>query len=383
MIGLHSPSTKYIGFNELKYSINNGWLSSIGPGTKTFEKYIKKYTKSKYVVATINGTAALQLSIACLYPKKSEEILIPDLSFISTVNAVHYNFCKPVFLGINPDFMISENALKNFINEKTFFKNGYTYNKITKKKILALIVVNVFGNLPNIFKIKKILKGKNIKIIEDAAESLGSFYLKNKKRTHSGTVGDIGCLSFNVNKIITTGGGGMILTKNLKTYKIIKHLANQSKLDPINFIHDQIGFNYSMPSINASIGIGQIKKINTILKLKKGIYKYYLSKFSKNKKIEFISVDQKNYSSNFWLNLVRFKNKNLNLNNIISKLKRRNIIARPIWFPLSLQTYNKNFQRFKTQDTKKIIKNVLCLPSGYDLTKKELQYIIEEINNIS
>ena len=383
MIGLHSPSTKYISYDKLKSSINNGWLSSIGPGTKSFEKYVKKYTKSKYVIATINGTAALQLSIASLYPKRSEEILIPDVSFISTVNAVHYNFCKPVFLGVNENFIICADILKNFINEKTYFKNGFTYNKISKKKILALVVVNVFGSLPDLFKIKKILKGKNIKIIEDAAESLGSFYLKKNKKIHSGTVGDIGCLSFNVNKIVTTGGGGMVLAKNLKTFKIIKHLANQSKQDPINFIHDQIGFNYTLPSINASIGVGQIKKINEIIKIKKRINRIYFKNFSKNNKIEFISVNQKNFSSNFWLNLIRFKDRSLNLNKIILKLNNKKIIARPIWHPLSLQKYNKNYQRFKTQDTKKKIKNVLCLPSGYDLTKKQLQYIVKVINRIS
>ncbi len=138
MIGLHSPSTKYISYDKLKSSINNGWLSSIGPGTKSFEKYVKKYTKSKYVIATINGTAALQLSIASLYPKRSEEILIPDVSFISTVNAVHYNFCKPVFLGVNENFIICADILKNFINEKTYFKNGFTYNKISKKKNFSI-----------------------------------------------------------------------------------------------------------------------------------------------------------------------------------------------------------------------------------------------------
>tara|TARA_A100001011_G_scaffold399228_1_gene506878 strand:+ start:897 stop:2048 length:1152 start_codon:yes stop_codon:yes gene_type:complete len=383
MIGLHPPSKRFFKFKNLKSTIDNGWLSSSGPATKLFESTIKKYTKSRYALATINGTAALQLSIACFYPKKFEEILIPDISFISTVNAVHYNFCNPIFIGVNHNLLICHIKLKNFIEKETYFKNGYTYNKKSKKKIIALIVVNTFGNLSELFKIKNILRGKNIKIIEDAAESLGSCYINENKKAHAGTVGDVGCLSFNVNKIITTGGGGMILTNNSKIFRTIKHLANQSKKDPVKFIHDQVGFNYTLPSINASIGIGQIRNISKILKLKEKIYKNYKNEFKKNNKVKFISIDQNNFLGNFWLNLVKINNNKSSLSNIILSLKKKKIIVRPVWYPLSLQSFNKSFQSYKTHDSKIKIKNILCLPSGYDLTKKQQRYIIEEIEKIS
>jgi len=381
MIGLHDPSKKYINSQRVQKVINSGWLSSSGPEARLFENYIKKFTNSKYAISTINGTSALHLAIACLYPKKNDEILLPDISFISTVNSVHYNFCNPIFIGVNKNFLICEKKLEEFIEKKTFFKNGFTFSKTSKKKIIAIIVVHTFGNLVHLYKIKKILKKKNIKIIEDAAESLGSFYI-NKKTIHSGLVGDIGCLSFNINKIITTGGGGMVITKSKKYYKVIKHIANQSKKDPIKFIHDQIGFNYAMPSINAAIGINQIKNIKKIIIKKKSINRLYQDKFKNTASINFLSDSKKN-NVNFWLNLIQFDFKTNCTEKIVKYLNKKKISVRPVWYPLSQQPYNKKYYRYKTDDTLQIIKNVICIPSGSDLQPSQQKYIIREIEKIA
>lgn len=382
MIDLHSPSKKYILKKNLLKLLSHGWYSSSGPETRIFEKEVQKFTKSKYAIATINGTSALQAAIACLSPKYGDEILTTDVSFISSVNAIHYNNCTPVFLGINNKFLLSECKLERFLKEETYFKNGKTFNIKTKKRIIAILVVNTFGNLLNYKKIKNILKGRNIKIIEDAAESFGSFYKFKKKKIHSGLLGDIGCFSFNVNKIVTTGGGGAIITNNFKLYKIIKHIINQSKKDPINFIHDRVGYNFSLPSINSSLGISQVQNMSKILKKKIKIHEYYIKMFKQIQNHQFLSFnDNDNYKSNFWLNILRLNTKK-KISQVIKYLQNNGISVRPIWKPLSQQSFNIKHQNFLTNDTSEIINKVICLPSGYDLTKKQQKFIVDKIKNI-
>ena len=384
MIQLHPPSKSLLDLKDLHRALKSGWLSSSSPETKKFESMLKAYTNAKYVISTINGTAALQLAIASLKPKKGDIILVPDVSFISTVNSIHYNFCKPIFIGINNNFLLCDKKLENFIKNETYFKAGNSYDKKSKKKILALILVNTFGNLVNVVRIKKILKGKNIKIIEDAAESLGSKYYSpsNKKKIHAGLNSNVGCISFNVNKIITTGGGGAVLTNSKKIYSLVKHLANQSKIDYVNFIHDQVGFNYALPGINSALGINQLKNMNKILQKKKKIHTNYKKKFGNINDIKFFSDEKDNYQSNYWLNLIKLK-KIKNLSKVIKILEKKKISVRPIWHPLSLQPYNLKYKTYKTKDTSSIIKNVICLPSGYDLTNKEQENVVNEILKVS
>ena len=207
---------------NLKKSIKKKWISSSGSASLDFEKKIKKYINANYALGLVNCTSALQLSIKLLNPKDNDEIIVPSITFIASANAIVYNNCKPI-LDCDENLLLDTEKTLNFLNTQTFQYKGYCYNKKTKRKILAVIAVHTFGNLVRLNKkFLKIFKKKNIKIIEDAAESLGSFYKINGKKKHAATVGDINCLSFNANKIITTGGGGMIIFKNKK--KIIKKL---------------------------------------------------------------------------------------------------------------------------------------------------------------
>ena len=182
MIGLHDPDINFLDKKSVIDCIQSGWISAAGKYNNLVSEKLKKITKIKYILPTINGTSALHLSIACLCPKKNDEIILPDVSFIASSNSIIYNLCKPIFIGVDKNFLLSEKKLEKFIKEKTFFRKGNSYNKVTKKKIIALIIVNTFGNLANIKKIKKILTNRNIKIIEDSAESFGSYHVYNKKK---------------------------------------------------------------------------------------------------------------------------------------------------------------------------------------------------------
>ena len=249
---------------------------------------------------------------------------------------------------------------------------------MTRKKILALVVVHVFGNSANISEIKNICKKNKIFLIEDAAESLGTYFKKNNKKIHTGTFGDIGCISFNANKIITSGGGGMILTNNSKIAERARFLSNQAKKNDYFFSHPEIGYNFRLPNVNCAIGYEQLKKINRFLKIKKRNFDYYV-KFLDKKKIEVIKPPK--YSlSNFWMCVIRFKVKKNLINKAIKYLEKNKIQTRPVWKLLNEQQRFKNFQNFNTQRSKKNIFNCLCIPSSTNLSLEQIRFISEKLN---
>ena len=304
-ISLHEPKLKGKELKYLTECIKTNWLSQSGKFVDIFEKKIAAFTKAKFAIACINGTSALQLSLHLAGVKKGDEVIAPTITFVAPINAIKYNGANPVFMDCDEFCNINEKKTIEFIKFHTYFKNGFTYNRKTKNKISALVVVHVYGNPANLEKLIPLCKKRNIKIIEDASESLGSKYicgsLKNK---HTGTLGLFGCLSFNLNKIITSGGGGMILTNNKKLAIRAKYLSTQAKDDPIRFIHNSIGYNFRLTNIHAAIGTAQLEILNKILIKKKIVHNEYAKRFIKNKNIELLK-NPKYSKSNFWMNVIK------------------------------------------------------------------------------
>lgn len=301
-IPLHEP--KFNG-NEIKYlkeCIRSSWVSTSGSFIKKFERNIEKFTKSKYAIFCINGTHALQISLLVAGVKSGDEVIVPTITFIAPINAISYNHAKPIFMDCDDYYNIDEEKTIEFINKETSYKNGFTINKKTKKIIRAIIVVHTFGNAAKINVLVNLCKKRNIKIIEDASESLGTVYKRN--RVHTGTIGDLGVISFNGNKIITSGGGGMILTNNNKLNERIRYLIFQAKDDSLNYVHNEIGYNYAQTNISAAIGLAQFERIKIILKKKKKIYNDYIKLFEKNQNA-YISKVPSISKNNHWLNLIR------------------------------------------------------------------------------
>ena len=380
-IYLHEPLLRGNEENYLKDCIKSTWLSSSGKFVKLFEKKIAKYTNSKFAIACVNGTAALQLSLHLAGVKPGHEVIAPTITFIAAINAIKYNGANPVFMDSDDYCNIDINKTIEFINFHTYFKKGFSYNKKTNKKISALVVVHVYGNPVDLEQLVIICKKRNIKIVEDSSESLGSFYTKGKlKGKHSGTVGFLGCLSFNVNKIITSGGGGMILTNNKKLASKAKYLSTQAKDDAVRFIHNSVGYNFRLTNIHAAIGLAQFEKIKEILLKKKLIHLEYIKQFKENKNISLISPPK--YSkSNIWLNVIKIKyNKSFNLKKLIQKLLFNKIEVRPIWECNHLQKPFLRHQKFKISKAIKLVNSCLCLPSSYFLDKRNIKRIVKIIN---
>ena len=364
---------------ELKYlkeCINTKWLSSSGPLVKKFENKVKKFTGSRYAVACSNGTTALHLVIRLLNPSYGDEILLPSLTFIASANSIIYNNCNPVFLDSDNNYNLDLAKLKTFLNKNTYLRNGFTYNKRTKRKILALMSVSVWGSSSNLFELKKILKGKNIHLIEDAAEGLGSYCVSNRKKKHLGTFGILGCISFNLNKIITTGGGGVILTNNKRLALKAKYLSLQAKDNPSKWIHNEVGYNFGLSNLHASIGLAQFSKLVKIIKNKKKIFRYYLEGIKNNKNYEIFSPP-KYITPNYWMNILVVKNKKINLKKLHDKFISKNIEVKFVWFPCHLQKQFKKYQNFNISNSLKLVRNSLLLPSSSDLSKKEINNILK------
>lgn len=381
-INLSEPN---LSGNEKKYLIrcvDDNWVSSNGDYVKKFENKIKKITKSKFVSSCINGTSALHLGLKVLGVKKNDEVIVPTLTFVAPINAIIYNQANPVFMDVDDYFNIDQNKFEDFINNKTFVgKNGFRYNKKTKNKIAAIIPVHIFGNAVNINKILLICKKNKIKILEDASESLGTFYKRDQfKLKHTGTIGDAGVISFNGNKIATSGGGGIFLTKYKKYNNKFKYYANQAKDNKIYSKHDDVGYNYQMSNLNAALGLAQLEKLNIFINNKTKINNYYKTLFKNTK---FSIVDSPEYSkNNYWLNILRINKKTFSIKKIIEILKKNNIESRPIWRLNHLQKIFNKYENYKINKANILLKNSLCLPSSSNLKLKDIEKIVKIICEI-
>jgi perosamine synthetase len=357
-IPLHEP--RFIG-NEKKYiaeCIDTNFVSSVGKFVNLFEERIASYTGAKYAVACVNGTSALHLALKILEVREGDEVITQPLTFIATANAISYCNALPVFLDIDRDTLgLSPDALNKFLKENTIIKNSICYNKKTRRKISACIPVHIFGHPLRIDIIVKICKKYHIPVIEDAAESMGSLY----KDKHTGTFGKIGVLSFNGNKIITTGGGGMLLFNDKALAKKAKHLTTQAKVPHAwEFKHDEIGFNYRMPNINAALGIAQLEKLDLFIKRKRELAKEYEAFFDQIG-ISFLK-EPKHARSNYWLNTIMLKNRK-ERDAFLRYANKQGIMARPAWRLMNELPMFKTCQAHKTVNAKGMADRIVNIPS--------------------
>ena len=321
-IPLHEP--RFSG-NEKKYlldTIDSTFVSSVGQYVNRFEKDFAQYTGSKYAVATVNGTAALHIALKVAGVEEGVEVITQPLTFVATCNAISYCGASPVFVDVDEDTLgLSPVSLNKFLRDNTIQKSNRCVNKVTGKVIAACVPMHTFGHPARIDEIAEICNEYNIALIEDAAEALGSKY-KNK---HLGNWGKLSAFSFNGNKIITTGGGGMITTDDESLAQRCKHLTTTAKVPhKWEFFHDEIGYNYRMPNLNAALGCAQLEQLGRFLENKRNLaekYGEYLSAFVK---------EPENSKSNYWLNAVKLKNKRAQTE-FLEKTNLAGVMTRPIW----------------------------------------------------
>ena len=324
-IPLHEP--RFVG-NEKKYvmdTIDSTFVSSVGKYVDRFEEMMREYTGAKYAIAVVNGTAALHISLILAGVKKHDLVITQALSFIATCNAISYIGAEPAFIDIDPKRLgMSAEALRTFLKDVELF-NGDAIHKPTGKKIAACVPMHTFGHPVEIDTIVSLCKEYNIAVVEDAAESLGSTY----KGQQTGTFGLLGIYSFNGNKTITCGGGGIVVTNDDELGKMAKHLTTQAKVPHRwEYVHDHIGFNYRCPNLNSALACAQLEQLDCFIKNKRETAKKY-SNFFKNSTITFVE-EPANSQSNYWLNAVilpSFEERNA----FLTETNDKQVMTRPIW----------------------------------------------------
>lgn len=339
-LALHEPL--FVG-NEKKYMeecIDSTFVSSVGKFVDRFEEDMARFTGAKKAVVCVNGTNALQMALLLAGVKQNDEVITQPLTFIATANAISYCGAHPVFVDIDKDTLgLGPKALEAFLSQNTEQKTDGCYNKTTNRKIAAIVPMHTFGHPCRIDEIAEICNQYRIELVEDAAESLGSYYspriihegkISRGKGQHTGTFGKIGVVSFNGNKIITTGGGGMLLFNDEKLAAKAKHLTTQAKVPhPWEFVHDEIGYNYRMPNINAAMGVAQLEQIELFLKAKRQLAEAYKNFFADKKGITYV-FEPENTRSNYWLNAILLDNRN-ERDAFLEYTNKQGIMTRPVW----------------------------------------------------
>ncbi len=343
--------------------IDSSFVSSVGKYVDKFEKLLKNYTKAKYVICLSSGTAALHVALYLSKVQRNDEILIPSFNFVASTNVT-------LLLGAIPHFIdcdektnsIDIEKLSIYLKKNTYLKNGNCINKKTNKIIKACIPTYSYGSGFDIKKLLSICRFYKIKVIEDSSEALGTFI--NSK--HAGTFASFGVLSFNGNKIITSGGGGAILTNSKYLAKKARYISSTAKKNISNFskIHTEFGFNYRMPNLNAALGYSQILKLKKILKHKKLLFKKLKEELAHlNNYIE-VYQEPAFCNNNYWFQLLKIKDKKIQKNKLLKILNKNKIQTTSAWTLLNSYSYLRKYPSMSLETSKKLSKNLLCLPSN-------------------
>jgi UDP-N-acetylbacillosamine transaminase len=358
-IALHEPSFNGNELANVTEAIKSTYVSSVGKYVDEFEEGIERYTGSPGAVSTVNGTAALHASMHVAGVKAGEAVITQALTFVATCNAIHHMGAQPVFVDVSKNTMgLCPEALESFLEENAVLEEDRSYLKLSRKKISAVIPMHTYGHPVELDEIVMICEKWKLVLIEDAAESLGSFY----KGRHTGTFGEFGAISFNGNKVITTGGGGMVLCASQDSKQIVKHVTTTAKVaHPYEFFHDLAGFNYRMPNLNAALGVGQLEVLNSHLLKKRQLAMHYKA-FFKDSEYSFFD-EPADTRSNFWLNSLVCSNLDAR-NDLIEKANTTGIMMRPIWTPMYKLPVFKDALRGDLSNTEWFESRVVNIPSS-------------------
>lgn len=375
MIPLSVPSLEG---NESKYvqdCIETGWISSAGEYVNKFEKIIADYCGAKYGIACMNGTAGLHISLILSGVTSEDHVIVPNITFIASLNSIKYTGASPILIDVNEDdWQMDLNLLEKYLQDNTYTESvegkKHTFSSETKKRIKAIMPVHVLGNVGDLDQLLKISNKYNLDIIEDSTEALGSRY-KNK---HVGTFGKFGVFSFNGNKIISTGGGGVIVTNDEVLAKKAKHITTQSKSSAMEYDHDEIGYNYRLVNVLAAIGVAQMETFPSLLENKKKMDSFYRTELNGIGDIEFQKIHT-DVEANCWL----FTFKTKKMRNLLSYLNDNGVMSRPFWKPMNQLDMFKNDTFVSNSNSNKIYEQCISIPSSAGITESELKEVVAKI----
>ncbi|MBK7666222.1 MAG: LegC family aminotransferase [Sphingobacteriaceae bacterium] len=372
MIPLSVPNLAGNEWKYIKECLDTNWVSSVGAYVNKFEESLANYTGAKYAISTVNGTAALHISLMLSGVEANDYVIVPNITFIASLNSIKYCNANPILMDVKEDsWQMDLDLLEEFLTKSTIISGNKCLLKKNKKRIKAIMPVHVLGNITDVDRLLKIAKRFKLAVVEDSTESLGTFY----KGKHSGTHGLFGCVSFNGNKILTTGGGGMILTNNKTLAKKAKHITTQAKSHPFEYLHDDIGYNYRLVNILSAMGVAQMEQLEGFLTTKEQIAANYTKELSLIPGIVFQKMNP-DAKVNNWLFTIRCKDQK----GLMKFLLANNIQVRPFWVPMNkLKMFKKDLYITKDKISEKVYKSCVSLPCSTNLKPEEQAFVISKI----
>lgn len=369
---------------NLKECLESGWVSTGGRFITEFENKIAKYVGAIEAVGIQSGTAGLHTSLRVLGVESGDEVLAPTLTFIAAVNPITYLGARPVFIDCDDTLCMDPVKIETFCKDECEMSEGILYNKKTGAKIKVLVVVHVFGNIANMEKIMEIASKYNLKVLEDATEALGSYYIAGKyKGKFAGTIGDAGVYSFNANKIITTGGGGMVVSNNKDFLDRVRFLSVQAKTNPLYFVHDEIGYNYRMLNLQAALGTHQIDQLEKFIDTKVRNYKLYKEALENIDGLTLLPFESNQRANHWFYSIIVDQEKyGMNKDQLLKKLVDINIQTRPIWGLIHQQKPYLENEAYRMEKSIWYHDRILNIPCSSNLSEEDVKIVIEKLSEL-
>ncbi len=384
IIPLSVPNLSLDILENIKETIETGWVSTGGRFIKEFEEKVAKYVGVEKAVSCQSGTAGLHLAMRVLGIGPGDEVIVPTVTFIAAVNPVKYVGAEPVFMDCDDTLNMDMDKLEEFLENECRYIDGKVVNKKTGRVIKAVVVVHVFGNPANMEKLMEIKERYNLKVVEDATEALGSYYLEGKfAGKHCGTIGDIGVYSFNANKIITTGGGGMVVSHNTELLDKVEFLSLQAKTDPLYFIHDEIGYNYRMTNIQAAFGVDQIDRLEGFIETKIRNYNLYKKALEDIEGLTLLPFRSDTRANHWFYSIIVDKEKyGMERDELLRKLNENNIQTRPLWRLIHRQKPYVSNQTYRIEKAYYFEKNLINVPCSSNLSEEDVEIVVEKLREL-
>jgi perosamine synthetase len=375
-IPLAVPEIRGNEWQYVKECLDTSWVSSVGAFVDRFEGAVAAYVGTRQAVACVNGTAALHLALLAAGVEPGDEVLVSALSFIAPANAIRYVDAWPSFIDAEDRYwQMDPNAVRDFLEKQCRWVDGRLQNKNTGRRVRAILPVHILGHPVDIDPLLELAEKYQLCVIEDATESLGACYHDRKV----GNLGHIACFSFNGNKIITTGGGGMITTNNEAWAKKAKYLTTQAKDDPIEFVHGRVGYNFRLPNVLAAIGVAQMEVLDEYVSIKRKIAQRYNQAFATNPSIACMS-EAPGVFSTYWLYTILIdETSGHSSRTVLHDLDRQRIQARPLWQPLHRSPAYASWSRAQCPTAERLNRQALSLPCSVGLTPEQQETVIEAV----
>ena len=374
MILLSSPNVSGNEWKYVKECLDTTWVSSVGAYVDKFERVVADFAGAKYGIAASNGTSALHISLELCGVKRNDYVIVPNVTFIASVNSICYTKARPILIDVDPEtWQMDLDLLASFLENDTYIKGNYSYLKKNNRRIPVIMPVHVLGNMGDMDRFMAIADKHKLTVVEDSTEALGSYY----KGKHAGTFGKIGTFSFNGKKIITTGGGGVIVTDDEALAKKAKHITTQAKSDPFEYIHDEVGYNYRLVNVLAAMGVAQMEQLPKFIDRKHEIDAFYKKELRGLGDITFQKVIA-DVNPNCWL----FTFKTSKQRELLKVLNDKKMQSRPFWVPMNqLKMFKKDLYITKEDKSNQIYSSCLSIPCSTHITDEEMQSIADTIKS--